>query len=103
ICFWIRNGSGLQQIRYRFITNPDGKKLYREEMNATGSIERAENFGGNLIESFKLSDYDGAGKRLKVTVVFCSRLKKNTMFEKVFTMGISAPDEARHWVYDLTG
>jgi len=98
--FWIRNGSDFQQIRYRFVSGSKEKKLIREELNGAGNVVRSENYGEALLEDFNVQDTNGLGERVKVTIVFCGKLKKNTVFERVFTTGALSPDGARHWVYD---
>lgn len=98
--FWIRNGSDFQQIRYRFSSDATEKKLFREELNKAGNVVKSENYGGTMIENFIIRDPAGEGMRLKITVVLCSKLKKNSLFERVFSIGVFSPAEARHWVYD---
>jgi len=98
--FWLRNGSDFQQIRYRFAAGSKEKKLFREELNGAGSVVRSETYGEAVIEDFLVRDTGDRGDCVKVTVVFCSKLKKNTVFERVFAIGALSPDGARHWVYD---
>ncbi len=98
--FWARNGSGFHQVRYRFAAEAKEKKLFREELNGVGSVVRSENFGGAVIENFLVRSTGERGDCVKVTVVFCGKLKKNTVFERVFAIGALSPEGARHWVYD---
>lgn len=97
---WIRTDSDFHHIRYTFTTISKGKYFLREVLNSVGNTVKSESYGGAMIDNVSICDPSGKGDKLKITVVFCSKLKKHTVFERVFSIGTIFPDDARHWVYD---